>query len=78
MLFQDFAECVIPCHEIVSQTGISWNKILEYRFACDMRRKGWINKDGSVNEDIRTKYDDISGVSDQIDECLDPERRQVK
>lgn len=51
---------------------------MEYRYACDLRRKGWINKDGSINQDIRTKYNDISGVSDEINECLDPERRQVK
>ena len=69
---------MVPCHEIFSQK-ISWNKIWEYREACDLRRKGWINKDGSLSEDIRTKYDYLNnGVSDQINECLDPDRRQVK
>ena len=68
----------MPCHDIISQKGISWGKILEYREACVLRRKGWINKDGSINENIRTKYDEMNHVSDEINECLDPEQRQVK
>ena len=51
---------------------------MEFREACDLRRKGWINIDGSVNESIRTKYDEIEGLSDQINDCLNPEMRQIK
>ena len=51
---------------------------MKYREAFDLRRKGWINNDESVNESIRTKYDEIEGLSDQINDCLNPEMRHMK
>ena len=33
-------------------------------------RKGWINSNGTINEDIKTRYNEISGLSESISECF--------
>ena len=42
----------------------------EKRQACALRKKDWINKDATVNEAIKTRYDELEGASAKIDSCL--------
>ena len=43
-----------------------WKK----RQACMLRKKDWINKDATVNEAIKTRYDELEGASSKISICL--------
>ena len=38
--------------------------------ACVFYKKDWLNKNGTINDSIRTKYDEIPGVSRNISKCL--------
>ena len=38
--------------------------------ACVFYKKDWLNKNGTINDSIRTKYDEIPGVSRSISKCL--------
>ena len=42
----------------------------EYRKACKLRKKDWINKDGAVNEAVKTRYDELEEASSKISSCL--------
>ena len=38
--------------------------------ACVFYKKDWLNKNGTLNDSIKTKYDEIPGVSKNISKCL--------
>ena len=38
--------------------------------ACALHRKGWLNQSGTLNDSIKMRYDDIPGVSENINRCL--------
>ena len=44
--------------------------IWEVREACEYKMIGWLNEDASINEEVKTKYDALDGVSEDIAECL--------
>lgn len=66
MSIQDFADCSKTCKNLRSKIVNPW----EYREACQFLRKGWINSDGTINEDIKTRYNEISGMSKSVSECF--------
>ena len=66
MFIQDFAHCAKTCKNLRSKIVNSW----EYREACQFLRKCWINSNGTINEDIKTRYNEISGMSKSISECF--------
>ena len=66
IFIQDFADCAKSCKNITSDSVDDW----EYREACQFSRKGWINSDGTIIEDVKTRYNEISGMSESINECF--------
>ena len=38
--------------------------------ACVFYKKGWLNENGTLNDSIRIRYDEIQGVSKNINKCL--------
>ena len=63
---QDFAYCAKSCQNITSDSVNVW----DYKEACTFLKKGWINSDGTINEDVKTKYNEISGMSENINKCF--------
>jgi len=63
---RDFAYCAKSCQNITSDSVNVW----DYKEACTFLKKGWINSDGSINEDVKTKYNEISGMSENINKCF--------
>ena len=37
---------------------------------CALHRKGWLNQNGTLNDSIKMRYDEIPGVSENINRCL--------
>ena len=37
---------------------------------------GWINSDGAINEDAKTRYNEISGLSESINECFSGSKKK--
>ena len=37
---------------------------------------GWINSDGAINEDAKTRYNEISGLSESINECFSKSKKK--
>ena len=66
IFIQDFAYCAKSCQNITSDSVDVW----EYREACKLLRKGWINSDGTINEDVKKRYNEISGMSESINICF--------
>lgn len=51
--------------------------------ACVFHKIGWLNQNGTINDSIRTRYDEIPGVSSNIIKCLSykntsPEKKKKK
>jgi len=63
---KDFAQCAKSCSNITSDSVGVW----DYVEACNFLRKGWINSDGTINEEAKTRYNEIGGVSESINECF--------
>ena len=67
---KDLAEYVIPCYEIEGGFD-TWT----YIEACEFRKLGWLQQDGSINVG---KLDSISGISDQVKKCTSPTSTEKK
>ena len=63
---QDFAYCAKSCQNISSDSVSVW----DYKEACTFLKKGWINSDGTINEDVKTRYNEISEMSENINKCF--------
>ena len=66
---KEYADVIKSCHDIKNNDlkGVSTR---EFKEACKLRKKDWINKDGTVNEAIKTRYDELEGASAKISSCL--------
>ena len=77
-MFKDFAGCVEDCSTL-KYNKKSWydNRI---QMVCIFYKKGWLNQNGTLNNSIRSRYDEIPGVSKNINKCLvlDPVKNQSK
>ena len=60
------------CSELKSDFGVN---IWELREACLARKKGWIKEDGSIDEEIKTKYAVVGG--DSIAGCFETKSKKV-
>ena len=38
--------------------------------ACALYKKGWLNQNGTLDDSIKMRYDEIPGVSENINRCL--------
>merc|ERR1712198_764806 len=64
---EDFAAMALGCWD---DAYIQYNyPFSNYELVkiCEYRRKGWLNEDGTINEDeLLTKYNELGGVSEEI------------
>ena len=75
IFIQDFAYCAKSCQNITSDSVDVW----KYREACKFSRKGWINSDGTINEDVKKRYNEISGMGESINKCFsNSEKKKAK
>jgi len=72
---RDFAYCAKSCQNISSDSVNVW----DYKEACTFLKKGWINSDGTINEDVKTRYNEISGMYENINKCfLNSEKKKAR
>ena len=75
MISKDFAYCAKSCSNLTSD---SVDNIWEYRRACLLSSKGWINSDSTINAEVKTRYNEISGLSESIKECFTKSKKKKK
>ena len=75
--FKDFAVVALNCHPFFNESSgfdyyylyiesngsyYDWYDLWQI---CLLRKKGWLNENGSINEDILTKYNELGKIDTQ-------------
>ena len=77
-MFKDFAGCVKDCSTLKHNKRSGFDNGIQ--MICMFYKKDWLNQNGTLNNSIRSRYDEIPGVSENINKCLvlDPFKNQSK
>ena len=80
--FKDFAVVALNCHPFFNESSgfdyyylyiesngsyYDWYDLWQI---CLLRKKGWLNENGSINEDILTKYNELGKIDTQKNTLL--------
>ena len=67
-MFKDFAGCVKDCSTLKHNKRSGFDNGIQ--MICMFYKKDWLNQNGTLNNSIRSRYDEIPGVSKNINKCL--------
>jgi len=67
---KDFADVVLSCLNDVEAYKINKFDKWDLIQICEFRRKGWLEKNGTISSNLTTTYNELDGGSDKIDDIL--------